>query len=146
MPEPSANPSLFCISSYEKGQAFLRECARLGANVTLLTDEKLRNADWPKDILAEFLTVPAELTPEQMLNTVLYLARTRRIDRVVALDEFDLEAAALIREHMRLPGLGQTLTRVFRDKLAMRTEARRKGSSTIAILPRLCATYLVRGC
>ena len=126
MPE-THRPALFCISSYEKGQAFLREAARLGADVTLLTTEQLIDADWPKDILAELLTMPSELTPEQTLNTVAYLARTRRIDRIVALDEFDVENAALLREHMRLPGLGQTMTRIFRDKLAMRTEARRKG-------------------
>jgi biotin carboxylase len=120
-------PALFCISSYEKGQPFLREAARLGAEVTLLTVDALRDADWPKDILAELLTMPPELTPEQTLNTVAYMARTRRIDRLIALDEFDVENAALIREHMRLPGLGQTMTRIFRDKLAMRSEARLKG-------------------
>jgi biotin carboxylase len=120
-------PSLLCIASYEKGQPFLREAARLGANVTLLTVDKLRDADWPKDILTEFHTMPGNLTPEQLLNTVVYLARTRWFDRIVALDEFDVENAALLREHMRLPGLGQTITRIFRDKLAMRTEARRKG-------------------
>jgi biotin carboxylase len=49
------------------------------------------------------------------------------IDRVVALDEFDLEAAALLREHLRLPGMGQTATRYFRDKLAMRTGAQAAG-------------------
>lgn len=120
-------PSLFCISSYEKGQAFLREAARLGCEVRLLTPDKLRDGDWPKDVLAEFLTMPEDLTPEQVLNTVCYLARTRKIDRIVPLDEFDLESAALLREHMRLPGLGQTATRLFRDKLAMRTEARKAG-------------------
>jgi biotin carboxylase len=120
-------PAIFCISSYEKGQAFLREAARLGADVTLLTTDKLIDADWPRDILAEFLTMPPDLTPEQTLNTVTYFARTRRIDRIVALDEFDVENAALLREHMRLPGLGQTKMRIFRDKLAMRTEARAQG-------------------
>ena len=124
MAASSARPSIFCISTYQKGQAFLREAARLGCHVSLLTTDKLGDADWPKDVLGEFLTMPEDLTPEQVLNTVTYLARTRRIDRIVALDEFDLEAAALIREHMRLPGLGQTVTRFFRDKLAMRTQAK----------------------
>lgn len=122
-----SRPSLFCICSYEKGQPFMREAARLGANVTLLTTDNLHDADWPKDILAEFLTMPPDLTAEQTLNTVMYLARTRRIDRILALDEFDVDNAALLREHMRLPGLGQTRARVFRDKLAMRSEAKRKG-------------------
>ncbi len=71
--------------------------------------------------------MPENLTPEQVLNTVSYLARETRIDRIVALDEFDLEVAALLREHMRLPGMGETLTRHFRDKLAMRVRARQCG-------------------
>jgi biotin carboxylase len=45
----------------------------------------------------------------------------------VALDEFDLETAAMIREHLRLAGLGVTTTAFYRDKLAMRTGAREKG-------------------
>jgi biotin carboxylase len=57
----------------------------------------------------------------------MYLARTRRIDRIVALDEFDLAVAALLREHMRLPGFGESPTRFFRDKLAMRTQAKKCG-------------------
>jgi biotin carboxylase len=71
--------------------------------------------------------MPPDLTPEQVVNTVTYLARDRRIDRLVALDEFDVENAALLREHMRLPGMGQTISRLFRDKLAMRSEAKLKG-------------------
>jgi biotin carboxylase len=55
------------------------------------------------------------------------MARGRRFDRVVALDEFDQETAALVREHMRLPGMGVTTTAFYRDKLAMRTAARAKG-------------------
>jgi biotin carboxylase len=123
----NARPSIFCIASYEKGQSFLREAARLGAEVILLTVDRLRDADWPRDVLAEFHTMPADMTAIQVKDTVLYLARTRRIDRLVPLDEFDVEIAALIREEMRLDGLGQTITRLFRDKLAMRTEARKKG-------------------
>ena len=119
--------TILCISTYEKGQAFLREAARLGCRVMLLTVEKLRDADWPKDVLSEFHTMPQGLTPEQVLNTVTYLARGRNIQRIVALDEFDMEVVALLREHMRLPGMGQSATRYFRDKLAMRHAASRAG-------------------
>jgi biotin carboxylase len=49
--------------------------------------------------------------------------RTRKIDLVVALDDFDVEKAALVREHFRIPGMGQTTARYFRDKLAMRVQA-----------------------
>jgi biotin carboxylase len=120
-------PGLLCISTYEKGQAFLREAAGLGCAVDLLTVHKLYDADWPKDVLAGFHTMPDGLTPEQVLPQVTRLFRHREYGRVVALDEFDLETAALVREHLRLPGMGQSATRFFRDKLAMRQGARRGG-------------------
>jgi biotin carboxylase len=120
-------PTILCISTYEKGQPFLREAARLGANVILLTVDKHEHGDWPRDSITKLVTMPENLTPGQVLNTISYLARENRIDRIVALDEFDLEVAALLREHMRLPGMGETLTRHFRDKLAMRVRARQCG-------------------
>ena len=61
------------------------------------------------------------------IKAVSYLARTRVIDRVVALDDFDVELAAALREHLRLPGMGETTVRHFRDKLAMRMKAREAG-------------------
>jgi biotin carboxylase len=120
-------PTILCISTYEKGQPFLREAARLGCNVVLLTVEKLKQADWPHEALTRLITMPEDLTPHQVLNTVCYLAREQKFDRIVALDEFDLEVAALLREHMRLPGMGESLTRHFRDKLAMRVRAQQSG-------------------
>ena len=119
MTDQQRKPTILCISTYEKGQAFLREIARLGCDAVLLTVDRLEHADWPRESLARLITMPKDLTPQQVLNTVSYLAREQRIDRIVALDEFDLEVAALLREHMRLPGMGESLTRHFRDKLAM---------------------------
>lgn len=119
--------SILCISTYEKGQAFLREAAALGCEVRLLTVEALRDANWPKEILTEFLTMPEDLLPGQVLNTICYYLRTRHVDRIVPLDEFDLEVAALTREHLRMDGLGESATRLFRDKLAMRTGAAKAG-------------------
>lgn len=120
-------PELLCISTYEKGQAFLREAARLGFAVTLLTVGKLRDADWPRDALHAIETMDEELAPEAVLLHAVRVARHRRFVRVVALDEFDLDAAALVREHLRLPGTTRTETRPFRDKLAMRDTAERGG-------------------
>jgi biotin carboxylase len=120
-------PKILCISTYEKGQAFLREAARLGCSVTLLTVEKLRHADWPWDALAAFHTMPEKLTAQQVLVHITRLVKHHLYDRIIALDEFDLETAALAREHLQLPGMGQTATRNFRDKLAMRGAARRGG-------------------
>jgi biotin carboxylase len=123
----SSQPLIFCLSTYVKGQAFMRECARLGCRVELLTLDKHRDADWPREILAAIHTMPEDMASWQVINTVTYLARSRKIDRIVALDEFDMETAATLREHMRLPGMGESATRFFRDKLSMRVRAREAG-------------------
>jgi biotin carboxylase len=122
MPEP--RPLTFlCITTYEKGQEFMRECRRQGCSVLLVTAEKLRNADWPRDVLDDIFYLPEEIPLADIVKAVTHLARTRKIDRVVALDEFDMEGAATLREHLRLPGMGLTTMRYFRDKLAMRIRA-----------------------
>src|SRR5215831_7032157 len=119
--------TILCITSYEKGQEFMREAKRMGCRVVLLTIEKRRDADWPRESLDDIFYIPEGLTIQQMVNAVSYMARTVRIDRIVALDEFDKEAAAELREHMRIPGMGATTLRYFRDKLAMRERAREAG-------------------
>src|SRR5882724_6366384 len=124
MPEPL---TLLCIATYVKGQEFMREAKRLGCRVVLLTLEKRRDADWPREILDDIFYIPEDLTLQQMIHAVSYMARTVKIDRIVALDEFDMEPAAELREHMRIPGMGATTLRYFRDKLAMRERAHQAG-------------------
>ena len=125
---PDRRPlTILCVSSYEKGHEFLRASKAMGCRVYLLTVEKLRNADWPREAIDEMFFMPEELPLPQLLNAVSYAARTRKIDRVVALDEFDMENVSAVREHLRIPGMGLTTVRYFRDKLAMRTAAREAG-------------------
>src|ERR1700749_2250328 len=119
--------SILCVSSYEKGQEFLRTCKSLGCTVYLLTVEKLRNADWPRESIDEMFFMPEELPLPDLLRAVSYTARSKHIDRIVALDEFDMENVAALREHLGLPGIGQSPIRYFRDKLAMRLKAREAG-------------------
>jgi biotin carboxylase len=122
MPEP--RPLTFlCITTYEKGQEFMRECKREGCRVLLLTAEKLREADWPRESLDDTYYLPAEIPLADVVQAVTHLARTQKIDRIVALDEYDMETAATLREHLRVPGMGLTTMRYFRDKLAMRMKA-----------------------
>ena len=123
-----------CLASYEKGHDFLRQCAQMGVRPTLLTLDSLRDAPWPREALEDLATMPPGLTREQILNTVSWMARGRRFDRIVALDEFDLETAAQIREHMRIPGMGTTTAGYYRDKLAMRVSARESGF----LVPEFC--------
>src|SRR5579862_223244 len=122
MPDP--RPLTFlCITTYEKGQEFMRECKRQGCRVILLTAEKLREADWPRESLDEIFYLPEEIPLPDIVKAVTHLARGQKLDRIVALDEFDMETAATLREHLRIPGMGLTTMRYFRDKLAMRMRA-----------------------
>jgi len=125
---------ILCIASYEKGHDFLRQCAEMGVKPTLLTLDKLKDAEWPRDAVEEVVTMPADLNREQILNTVSWMARGRRYDRVIALDEFDQETAAGIREHLRIPGMGITTAAYYRDKLAMRMNAQESGF----LVPEFC--------
>jgi biotin carboxylase len=131
---PDRIERFLCVASYEKGYDFLRQCAEMGVKATLLTLDKLAGADWPRESLEELVTMPPGLSRDQLLNTVSYMARGRRFDRVIALDEFDLESAAQVREHMRIPGMGITTTGYYRDKLAMRSSARESGF----LVPEFC--------
>jgi biotin carboxylase len=125
---PESRPlTILCVSSYEKGQGFLRACKAMGCRVLLLTVEKLRNADWPRDSIDEMFFMPEELPAHDLINAVSFAARSQPIDRIVALDEFDMENVSALREHLRIPGMGLTTVRYFRDKLAMRARAKEAG-------------------
>jgi len=119
--------TILCVSSYEKGQEFLRTCKALGCRVLLLTLEKLRDADWPRESIDDLFVMPENLSLQHLLYTVSYMARLQPIDRIVALDEFDMENVSALREHLRIPGMGLTTVRYFRDKLAMRARAKELG-------------------
>lgn len=119
--------TILCLASYVKGHEFLRECRRLGCRVLLLTLEKHRDADWPRESIDERFLMPDLLRRDDVIHAVSYLARTEAIDRIVPLDEFDLEIASTLREHLRIPGMGETTVRYFRDKLAMRMRAQERG-------------------
>jgi hypothetical protein len=119
--------TLLCLASFEKGHGFLQQAKRQGCRVFLLTSLALKGkAQWPSDSLDDIFYMPDqdhEWNLQDMLLAVSHLSRTIQIDRVVPLDDFDLEKASFLREHLRLPGLGETATRYFRDKLAMRMRA-----------------------
>jgi len=121
---PGERPlTILCITTYEKGQEFMRECKRQGCRVILLTAEKLKNADWPRESLDDTFYLPEDIAIPDIVKAVTHLARKEKLDRIVALDEFDMETAATLREHLRIPGMGLTTMRYFRDKLAMRIRA-----------------------
>src|SRR5262245_11129208 len=109
--------TILCISSYFKGNDFLKECKRAGWRVVLITLEPLHAKTWEREALDEIFAVATLHDQRVVVNAVSYLARTRDICRVAALDDYDVEMAAHLREHLRVPGMGETTARYFRDKL-----------------------------
>ncbi|MBZ0284199.1 MAG: ATP-grasp domain-containing protein [Anaerolineae bacterium] len=119
--------TLLAISSYFKGEAFLQQAKREGCQVLLLTEEKIATENWPRESIDEVFLMPDLSKTQDVINAVSYLCRSQKIDQIIALDEYDIENVATLREHLRLPGMGQSHTRYFRDKLAMRMKADEKG-------------------
>ena len=126
MPE-SGLLTLLCVSGYFKGMTLIEEAKRLGCYVILLTKEKLKDEPWPRESIDEVYYIPDTTKRPDIIYTVSYLARSRQIDRLLPLDDYDVEVVAALREHLRVPGMGETTVRYFRDKLAMRVQARDKG-------------------
>ena len=123
--------TVLCFASYEKGFDFMQEAKRQGCRVFLLTSLSLKDeARWPLESIDEIFYMPDEgnvWDREDTLNSVAFLARHHRIDRIVPLDEFDQEIAASIRAQLCIPGLDETTARRFRDKLYMRHAAHAAG-------------------
>jgi biotin carboxylase len=115
------------VASYFKGNAFLEQCKKEGCHVILVTLEPLLGKPWAREFIDEVFAVGSLTDRRVVLNAISYLARTRDIARITPLDDYDVETAALLREHLRIPGMGETTARYFRDKLAMRARAKDRG-------------------
>lgn len=128
----TAPVTILCLASYFKGASFMEAAKANGATVLLLTREKMAGEPWPMDCIDERFLMPDLRQRPDIFNAVSYLMRSRPIDRIVPLDDYDVETAAALREHLRLPGLGESAARYFRDKLAMRLQA---GAAGIPVPP-----------
>ncbi len=123
----SRSLNIICLATYFKGVEFIRECKSHGCQIVLITKEKMLDEDWPRESLDELIALPNDAGPELFIHLASLLGRQSRIDRVVALEEFDVVTAAQIREHFCLPGMSGATARFFRDKLAMAVQAREAG-------------------
>jgi carbamoylphosphate synthase large subunit len=116
--------NIICFATFFKGGDFMRECQAQGGNVILITKEKMLHEDWPREVIDEIFAVPNDAPVELFLDLVSHIAKTRKPDRIVALEEFDVVIAALAREHLCLSGLSSSAAKTFRDKLSMSIKAR----------------------
>ena len=118
---------ILCMAASHTGDPFLEELTNLGCRVVLLTIDEHADAGWPTDAISELRSMPAGMTLQQITNTVTYLARSRKFARIIALDNFNVQIAAALREHLRIPGMGVTTACYFSDRLAARLKAAQIG-------------------
>ena len=128
-----------CISSYFKGNRFLERCKADGHSVYLLTVTSALKEPWVRDACTDVFAVDNFHDRRALINAVAFLMRSLKFDRIVALDDFDVEVAGCLREHFRMTdsGPGDSTARFFRDKLAMRTKARELGIT----IPDFCPLF-----
>lgn len=140
--------NIICFATFFKGGDFMRECKAQGCNVILVTKEKMLDEDWPRDVLDEVFALPNDAPVELFLDLVAHIAKNRKTDRIVALEEFDVVVAALAREHLCLPGMSSSTAKTFRDKYSMAVKARNAGLTVPEFVPAInheeIADYLNR--
>ncbi|MDX2245294.1 MAG: ATPase [Bacteroidia bacterium] len=128
---PKAPLNILCISSFFKGEAFLRSAKAEGNHVYLITGSKLKNHAWPWESIDETFFMEeneeGKWVMQHLIDGISWQMRRIKFDKLIALDDFDVERAAHIREHFRIPGMGETTAHYFRDKLAMRMKAQEDG-------------------
>jgi len=127
--------NIICLATYFKGADFIRECKAHGCRVILITKEKMLKEDWPRESLDDLIAVPNDAGPALFIDLLAFLGRQTKIDRIVALEEFDVVTAALMREHLCLPGLSSSGAKVFRDKLSMAVHSQRAGINVPEFVP-----------
>ena len=120
--------NILALACFNTGDRFIQRAKERGARVWLLTKESfLRKKPWRRDLLEDVFAEPDGTLSAGTVNTVSYLARAIRFDRIIPFDDVEVDAAARLREHLGLPGMGSTLAHVFRDKLTMRLRAAEAG-------------------
>lgn len=127
--------NILCLATYFKGSDFIRECKRRGCHVILVTKEKTLAEDWPRDSLDDLIAVPNDAGPALFIDLAAFISRKMRLDRVVALEEFDVITAALVREHLGLLGMSSSRAKSFRDKMAMAVAATSVGLNVPDFVP-----------
>lgn len=126
--------NFICVSTYFKGEDFIKQCKAEGNNVFLLTMKKLEHENWPWESIDDVFYID-KWNENEIIKGLAYKYRSLKFDRFVALDDFDVENVAAIREHFRMPGMGSTTSRYFRDKLAMRIKAKEEGVNVPEFTP-----------
>ncbi len=102
-----------------------------GHQVYLLTSSQLDKSPWPWDSLDDIYYMVEDKhglwNRDHLIAGLSHKMKSMKFDILVALDDFDVEHVAYLREYFRIPGMGETTVRYFRDKLSMRIKAQAEG-------------------
>jgi hypothetical protein len=123
----AAKLNLLVLASFNTGEPLIRRARERGAKVWLLTKARYLNKPWPRELLEDVYAEPDDAPLAHTVKTVSYLSRKILFDRIFAFDDIDVEVAATLRGHLRIPGMDEARARLFRDKLSMRTRAAEEG-------------------
>lgn len=117
----------------------MKACKASGHKVYLVTSLHLRDEPWPWEALEDVYYMDEEHSGkwnmQSLIRAIAFKMRGIAFDRFVALDDFDVEKVSALRENFRIPGMGDTTSRYFRDKLAMRVKAQLEGIPVPAFTP-----------
>jgi D-alanine-D-alanine ligase-like ATP-grasp enzyme len=123
--------NIMCVSRYFKGNDLIEAAHKEGHKVYMVTSSNLKDKPWPWDCLEEVYYLEEDKegnwNMDHLIAGLAYQFRKIKFDIFISLDDFDVEIAALMREYFRVPGMGDTTARYFRDKLAMRMKAKEEG-------------------
>lgn len=123
--------TFLCITCEFKGLPFMAALHELGHKVFLVTSSKTKENIWPNEILEDIFYMDEKdgrkWNMDDLISGTAYLFREHNIDKIIALDDYDVWKASVLREEFRSPGMGQTTARHFYDKLAMRMVAQDSG-------------------
>jgi len=98
MPESAARPLNIRLPRHLLKVATLFANANARLQCHLITKEKMLEEDWPRDSLDDLM--PAQRCRSATDDrSYAFIGRKLKVDRVVALEEFDVMTGGLIREH-----------------------------------------------
>jgi biotin carboxylase len=127
MTESETPLNIVCFATFFKGVDFILECKSRGWRVVVITKERMLQEPWPRENIDELFGVPNDASTEVYIDLIRHISLQHKIDRVVALEEFDVVPAALVREHLCLPGMSSSNANAFRDKWPMSLKAQAAG-------------------
>jgi hypothetical protein len=126
--------TILCVSSYEKGQEFIRTCKAIGCHVLLLTVENSGILTGHSECLDDIFTMPEGLPLQGLIYSVSYIARSKRSTASSRWTNSTWKMSPRCASTCAFPAWAHDRA-LLRDKLAMRSRAQ-EGHARARVRPR----------